>query len=122
MKATADRGLEPQLPPTDALQPLWEELACAIAASQAALFRGRLQEIEAAITVQQEICSKIKSSIEVLPSAERDRSAKSSDQVQQQNLVFAATVSRMRRHLDSLRSVLDGPSPTYGLDQKQRMI
>lgn len=120
MKATAGRGLDSQLPP--ALQLLWEELACAIAASQAALFRGELQELETAITVQQEICSKIKSLVETLPAAERNCSVDSAEKAQQENLVFAAAVRRMQRHLDSLRSVLDGPSPSYGADQGRRVI
>ena len=122
MKATADRGSEPQRPPANALQLLWEELACAIAASQAALFRGKLPELEAAITVQQEICSRIKSLVETLPSAERDCSVGPAEKAHQQNLVFAATVRRMQHHLDSLRSILDGPSTSYGADQSPGVV
>lgn len=122
MSAAATRGLEPQLTPAEAVHLLWEELACAIAASQAALFHGELHELESAIGVQQEICLRIQSVIQTVPSVNRDQILERAGQAQRQNLVFAATVRRMQRHLDSLRSVLDGPSPSYGADQRRRAI
>ena len=122
MSASASRGLEPQLSPAEALHRLWEELACAIAASQAALFRGGLPELEAAIGVQQEICLRIQSLVEMLPPESLDEMLERAGKAQQQNLVLAATVRRMQRHLDSLRGVLDGPSASYGADQRRRVI
>ena len=122
MNAGASRGLEPQLTPAEALHLLWEELACAIAASQAALFHGELLELESAIGVQQEICLRIQSLVETQPTENRHEILGRAGKAQRQNLVFAATVRRMQRHLDSLRSVLEGPSASYGAHQRRRVI
>jgi hypothetical protein len=95
-----------------------EEMACAIAEAQAALFVGRFQDLECCATRLQELCDSLKKN-ESDP--QRRSSAMSAEaitlgpaqRVYQQNKVFAAVLRRMRRHLEALRGLLNGPSLTY---------
>ena len=114
MTALAAPALEPEPTPDNPLHLLCQELTRAIAASQAALLRGNFQELEAATAVQQEISVKIQFHNASLSPAERHAARTIADQVRQQNLVLAATIRRMQRHLGSLSSVLEGLSSTYG--------
>ena len=97
---------------------LIEEIACSIAEAQAALFAGRLQDLETSIRHQQELCAALK--------ALRDKDSSSQNQdndprdlvaaarrVRQQNLLFGAVARRMHRHLNTLRNLLNGLSLTY---------
>ena len=95
---------------------LIEEIATAIAEAQAALFSGRIQDLETSIIHQQELCAALKT----LP--DNKFSFRNSDphgivttaqRVRQQNQLFGAVVRRMHRHLDTLRSLLNGLSLTY---------
>jgi hypothetical protein len=93
-----------------------EEIATAIAEAQAALFAGRIQDLETSIIHQQELCVVLK--------ALRDNNFSShhrdprelitvAQRVRQQNLLFGAVVRRMHRHLDTLKNLLNGLSLTY---------
>jgi hypothetical protein len=94
---------------------LIEEVACAIAEAQAALFAGRIQDLETSIIHQRQLCATLK--------ALRDKSSfnnsatqelvSAASRVRQQNLLFGAIVRRMRRHLETLRQLLNGLSLTY---------
>jgi hypothetical protein len=92
-----------------------EEIACAIAEAQAALFAGRVQDLETCISHQRELCAALKtlqgkSSLD--NSARRDL-VTAARRVRQQNLLFGAVVRRMHRHLDTLRNLVNGLSLTY---------
>lgn len=95
---------------------LIEEIATAIAEAQAALLSGRIQDLETSITHQQELCAALKAM------QENKFSFRETDPldlvntarcVRQQNQLFGAVVRRMRRHLDTLRNLLNGLSLTY---------
>lgn len=92
-----------------------EEIACAIAEAQAALFAGRVQDLETCISHQRELCAALKtlqdkSSLD--NRAPRDL-VTAARRVRQQNLLFGAVVRRMHRHLDTLRNLVNGLSLTY---------
>jgi hypothetical protein len=97
------------------LRSLIEEVACAIANAQAALFAGRIQDFEACIVRQQQLCAELKSLQENAdPSHGDSRELVVTAQcVRQQNLLFGAVIRRMRRHLETLRNLLNGLSLTY---------
>ncbi len=95
-----------------------EEIACAIAEAQAALFAGRIHDLEAAMVRQQNLCALLQGlqgkPLSLVPPSDNDRAlAQTAQQVRQQNLVFGAALRRMRRHLDTLRNLLRGLSLTY---------
>jgi uncharacterized protein YbjT (DUF2867 family) len=94
---------------------LIEEVACAIAEAQGALFAGRIQDLETSIIHQGELCAALKA-LQDKPffnsSAPHDLVTAAS-RVRQQNLLFGAVVRRMRRHLETLRQLLNGLSLTY---------
>jgi hypothetical protein len=93
-----------------------EEIAIAIAEAQAALFAGRIQDLETSIIHQQELCAALKTL------QDHNFSSHHSDprelitvaqRVRQQNLLFGAVTRRMHRHLNTLRNLLNGLSLTY---------
>lgn len=92
-----------------------EEISCAIAEAQAALFAGRIQDLESCIIRQRELCAALKS----LPSkCGFDNSGTrelvvTARRVREQNLLFGAVARRMRRHLETLRNLLQGLSLSY---------
>jgi hypothetical protein len=95
---------------------LIEEIACAIANAQAALFAGRIQDFECCVMRQQELCVALKALLVDKPdfiSADSRELVAAARRVKQQNLIFGAIMRRTRRHLESLRSLLNGLSPTY---------
>lgn len=106
------------LPSTTDRRVLIEEIACAISGAQAALLAGRIQDFESCISRQQELCALWKrleaSPVNSSPGNADDRDLiQAARRVQRQSLVFSAVVRRMRRHLETLRHVLNGLSLTY---------
>lgn len=94
---------------------LIEEIACAIAEAQAALFAGRIQDLETCMIHQRKLCGALtalqaKSSFNDSVPCDLVATAK---RVREQSLLFGAVVRRMRRHLDTLRNLLNGLSLTY---------
>lgn len=94
-----------------------EEMACAIAEAQAALFAGRFQDLECCATRLQELCESLKKhkhkpQRQSVPSAQATTQS-GARSLYRQNQVFAAVLRRMRRHLEALRWLLNGPSQTY---------
>ncbi|HJT72103.1 MAG TPA: hypothetical protein VJ731_18030 [Terriglobales bacterium] len=98
-------------------QILIEEMACAIAEAQAALFSGRYRDLEICAGRMRELCEYLKTTntnsspggntvpgTPVSPAARR---------VQHDIKVFSAVLRRMRRHFEALRNVLSGPSLSY---------
>ena len=98
-----------------------EEMACAIAESQAALFAGRFLDLECCAGRLQELCESLKkhsSNVEGRAGTIVEMPSHSAaTRVHQQNKVFAAVLRRMRRHLEALRGLLNGPSITYQAPQ-----
>lgn len=102
------------------LKALVEEVACAIADAQAALFSGRFADLENCVHRQQALCLRI-TALQQKPAPAPD--AHTDHEIGQlvmtakgtlhNNLIFAAILRRMRRHLNTLRSLLNGPAPTY---------
>jgi hypothetical protein len=94
---------------------LIEEVACALAEAQAALFAGRIQDLEGCIIRQQQLCVELKSLQKNATYSDVDRRkvVATAQRVRQQNLLFGAVVRRMRRHLETLRNLLNGLSLTY---------
>jgi hypothetical protein len=94
---------------------LIEEVACAIADAQAALFAGRIQDFEACIIRQQQLCAELKSLQENADPCHGDprKLVATAQRVRQQNLLFGAVIRRMRRHFETLRNLLNGLSLTY---------
>ena len=90
-----------------------EEIACAIAEAQAALFAGRIQDLETCILHQRELCATLKELPGESSSNSSNELVATARRVRQQNLLFGAVVRRMRRHLDTLRNLLNGLSLTY---------
>ena len=100
-------------------QLIFEEIACALAESQAALFAGRIPDLERSTIRQQNLCALLKDLqekssplVSVHETDQRDL-VQTARQVRQQSLVFAAVLRRMRRHLDTLRNLSRGISLTY---------
>ena len=95
---------------------LIEEIATAIAEAQAALFAGRIQDLETSIIRQQALCAALKAlqdnNFSYHDSVPRDLVA-TAKRVREQSLLFGAVVRRMRCHLDTLRNLLNGLSLTY---------
>jgi hypothetical protein len=116
--ASPDADIASQIPgqsPAQDPRTVIEEISCGIAEAQAALFAGRIEDLESCIARQGELCAALKS-WQGKPSVDRRASAEliaTAHRVRHQNLVFGATVRRMRRHLDSLRNLLNGLSLTY---------
>ena len=97
---------------------LIEEIACAIAEAQAALFAGRIHDFENCIRRQHDLCADWKRlhagpPISTPSNVENDEVIQSAKRLRRQNLLFGAVVRRMRRHLETLRNLLNGPSHTY---------
>jgi hypothetical protein len=120
MNSTGSRNPEvvsklPEQPSVQDLRPLIEEVACAIADAQAALFAGRIRDLEVCIIRQQQLCAELKSLQENTLPIDRDprELVATTQRVRQQNLLFGAVVRRMRRHLETLRNLLNGLSLTY---------
>ena len=96
------------------VQILFEELSCLLALAQAALLAGRRGELEDCVRKQREVCA-------VIEVAQRNMDPGSSDghlvamveRARKQNLIFAAVLRRMRRHLEALRNLLAGPAASY---------
>ena len=114
-QAATDRSLQTS---THDPRLLLEEIACAIAEAQAALFAGRVHDLERSTVRQQNLCALLKGLQEkpfsLVPPSDNNRAlAETAQQVRQQNLVFGAALRRMRRHLDTLRNLLRGLSLTY---------
>ena len=116
------------LPPsrTDAKRTLVEEMACAIAEAQAALFAGRFRDLEECTRRQQEICLALEEfrarADPLLATSAAETSAESgavtklvtmAERTREHNRLFGSVLRRMRRHLETLRSVLGGPSSSY---------
>ncbi|HKW19061.1 MAG TPA: hypothetical protein VJO35_16250 [Terriglobales bacterium] len=97
---------------------LIEEMACAIAEAQAALFAGRYSDMEVCAQRLQGLCTGLKKyNPESRDGAgtkpgERDFQAAAS-RLYRQNKIFAAVLTRVRRHLEAFRALLNGPSVTY---------
>lgn len=95
---------------------LIEEIATAIAEAQAALFSGRIQDLETCIIHQRELCAALKAlqdnNFPFGNDGPRDL-VNTARRVRHQNLLFGAVVRRMHRHLDTLRNLLNGLSLTY---------
>jgi hypothetical protein len=96
-------------------RPLIEEIACAIAEAQAALFAGRIRDLEVCIIRQQALCAELKSLQEntIRPGDHPCELVATARRVRQQNLIFGAVARRMRRHLETVRNLLNGLSLTY---------
>ncbi len=96
-------------------RPLIEEIGCAIAEAQAALFTGRIRDLESCILHQQQLCAELKMLQENAPLFKGDSRelVATAKLVRQQNQVVGAVVRRMRRHLNTLRNLLHGLSLTY---------
>jgi hypothetical protein len=115
-QALTDPGLQSS---THDPQLVLEEIACAIAEAQAALFSGRVHDLERSTIRQQDLCALLKDlegkSSAAVPPGDDDRRAlaQTARQVRQQNLIFGAVLRRMRCHLDTLRNLLRGLSLTY---------
>ena len=94
---------------------LIEELSCAIADAQAALFSGRIQDLESCIIRQRELCVALKSLPNQSPSGNVDTRelVVTARRVREQNMLFGAVARRMRRHLETLRNLLRGLSLSY---------
>jgi hypothetical protein len=94
---------------------LIEEVACAIADAQAALLAGRIQDLDGCIIRQQQLCAELKSLPETAlgSGGARRELVAAAQRVRQQNLLFGAVARRMRRHLETLRHLLNGLSLTY---------
>jgi len=94
---------------------LIEEVACVIADAQAALFAGRIQDLERCIVRQQQLCAELKSLHEnrVCFDGDPGELVATAQRVSRQNVVFGAVVRRMLRHLEMLRNLLNGLSFTY---------
>lgn len=93
-----------------------EEMACVIAEAQAALFAGRYTDLEICAVRLESLCASLKS-VEV---GHRHGSPSTAPalilavrKAHTQNKIFAAALRRMRRHLDTMRAVLTGPSFAY---------
>jgi hypothetical protein len=95
---------------------LIEEIATAIAEAQAALFAGRIQDLETSIVRQQELCAALKALQDNKFSyhdSDPHELVTTARRVRQQSMLFGAVVRRMHRHLDTLRNLLNGLSLTY---------
>lgn len=95
---------------------LIEEIATAIAEAQAALFAGRIQDLEISILHQQELCAALKTLQEnkfSMGNSDPGELVATAKRVRQQYLLFGAVLRRMHRHLDTLRNLLNGLSLTY---------
>ena len=94
---------------------LIEEVACVIADAQAALFAGRIEDLEGCIARQQQLCAELKSLPEAAVRSTDDAGElmAAAQRARQQTLLFGAVLRRMRRHLDTLRNLLNGLSLTY---------
>jgi hypothetical protein len=121
MNSTASRDANPasKVPPQpfgDNPRILIEEIATAIAEAQAALFAGRIQDLETSIIQQRELCTALKTLQNIKSSFENSDPRELvavAQRARQQNLTFAAVVRRMRGHLDTLRNLLNGLSLSY---------
>jgi hypothetical protein len=102
------------LPRGEGLQSVFEELARTISSSQAALFSGSFRELDACTRQQQEVCSRIYGLIQSRPPLEESLVRDWASAVRKRNLLLAAALRRMQRHLETLRSLLSGPVSTYG--------
>jgi hypothetical protein len=106
----------PEQPSTRDSRILIEEIACAISEAQAALFAGRIQDLERSVMRQQGLCAGLKElrdgKLAFGNSDQRELSA-TAQRVRHQNLLFGAVARRMCRHLETLRCLLNGPSLTY---------
>lgn len=106
----------PEQPSTRDSRILIEEIACAISEAQAALFAGRIQDLERSVIRQQGLCAELKGlrdgKLAFGNSDQRELSA-AAQRVREQNLVFGAAVRRISHHLETLRHLLNGPSLNY---------
>jgi hypothetical protein len=110
--------LSPSPKLTETTETTVEEMACAIAEAQAALFAGRFHDLECCATRLQDLCASLKKDDPTTKVLLAGEDAGPSVQfvarrVHQQNKVFAAVLRRMRRQLESLRGLAQGPSLTY---------
>lgn len=107
----------PSAPADNAPQMLVEEIACAIAVAQAALMAGKLEELEASVRHQQQLCDSLKAirpeTIRSFPVRDQNKLQVTAQQTRRQNQIFDAAMSRMRGHLATLRNLLHGPSLSY---------
>ena len=94
---------------------LLEDIACAIADAQAALFAGRIHALQSCVDRLQQLCAEFETLHgKYHHSADHRRELVAAAQiVRKQNLLLGAVVRRMRRHLGTLRNLLNGPSLTY---------
>lgn len=99
-----------------------EEMSCAIAEAQAALFAGRFLDLECCASRLQDLCESLKkhsSSFEGHSGTLVEVPSQSAAvRVHRQNKNFAAVLRRMKRHLEALRGLLNGPSMTYRAPQR----
>ena len=112
-----DRVSEGQAQPLVAdSRTLIEEIATAIAEAQAALFTGRIQDLETSIVQQRELCSALKtlqSARSFFGNSDPDELIATAQRVREQNLVLAALIRRIRSHRDALKNLLNGLSFSY---------
>ncbi|HUK47448.1 MAG TPA: hypothetical protein VLW06_07655 [Terriglobales bacterium] len=105
-------------PRSNAPQVVIEEMACVIADAQAALFAGRYKDLETCATRLQDLCASFRSAASCLGAESAKVTARPQlllavRNAHLKNKVFAAALRRMRRHLETLRVVVNGPSLTY---------
>ena len=112
----------PKNPPSPTLiqtpEIIIEEMACAIAQAQAALFAGRYADLESCAVRLQDLCEALKKhgpGIHNRYAVENGQVPVQIDarRVRQEVKLFAAVLRRMRRHLEALRGLMHGPSLTY---------
>jgi len=109
-------GKVPVQPSRHDTSTLIEEIAIAIAEAQAALFAGRIQDLETSICHQQELCAALKTLQDngfSFHNSNPRELVTTAMRVRQQNLLFGAIMRRMSRHLNILRNLLNGLSLTY---------
>ena len=103
-----------------------QDVTGAIAASQAALIKGSLQELENCIERQRGLCRKLQFVLRTNSGAstgENDgpkrRELKAvALQARDQNRVFSAVLRRVRRNLEIMRNISAGSSLEYNIPKK----
>jgi hypothetical protein len=99
-------------------QTIVEEMACAIAEAQAALFAGRFHDLEYCAGRLQNLCLVLKEyggdpSNGSITQNHPLTLVNKAQRVRQQNKLFTAVLRRMHRHLGALRGLMNGPALTY---------
>jgi hypothetical protein len=91
-------------------------MACAIADAQAALFAGRHADLEMCVARMKSLCASLKAVEDRLrgePPSATPALVLAVRNAHMKNRIFAAALGRMRRHLDTVRAVMNGRSLGY---------